>query len=218
MAKQSTHTPYEIDDKAEGSPRNGESPEPSSPLKTRTVPVVKSDTNGQLADTGMVQAVNVSAEGHDADEAQDASLTTEETKKPQPATTAEATPAEARKVLLVEDNTDLAEVITATLSRMNMETTHETHGGKAIERLGELSPDVVLLDIGLPDMTGWKILDALKEKQEKGQAALPITIVITAYGDPANRLVGKLQGIQDYLVKPFTPDEIEGVVKKALGD
>jgi DNA-binding response OmpR family regulator len=116
-------------------------------------------------------------------------------------------------VLIIEDTTELAEVIQATLERMNMSAIYETHAAKALARFEELRPNVVLLDIGLPDMSGWKFLEAVKEKYKD---RLPIIIVITAYGDPANRLVGKFQGVHDYLIKPFTPDEVERVVMGAL--
>ena len=45
---------------------------------------------------------------------------------------------------------------------------------------------------------------------------MPIIIVITAYGDPANRLVAKFQGVYNYLIKPFTSDEVEQVVMSAI--
>ena len=44
----------------------------------------------------------------------------------------------------------------------------------------------------------------------------PFIVVMTAYGDPANRLMGKLQGVDSYLIKPFTPDEIERTVRQVL--
>ena len=95
-----------------------------------------------------------------------------------------------------------------------MTTVHETHGTKAYDRFYKLKPDVLLLDIGLPDMTGWKLLESIKE--ENDERHMPKVIVITAYGDPANRLIGKLQNVHDYLIKPFTADEVEKVVLGAL--
>jgi CheY-like chemotaxis protein len=87
-----------------------------------------------------------------------------------------------------------------------------------VSKFIELNPDIVLLDISLPDMMGWKIMDIIKERFEQGadSATMPIVIVITAYDDPANRLVGKLQGIHSYLIKPFTADEIERIVTQAI--
>jgi DNA-binding response OmpR family regulator len=119
-----------------------------------------------------------------------------------------------RKVLIIEDTTELAEVVKFTLERLDLKVFVETHGHKALEVYNTEHPDLVLLDIALPDTIGWKVLDTMREQQKGGNG--PIIIVITAYGDPANRLMGKLQGIYDYLIKPFTPDEVEKVVITAL--
>lgn len=116
-------------------------------------------------------------------------------------------------VLIVEDTTELAEVIAATLERINIRALHETHVERALDVYYAEHPNVILLDIGLPDKTGWKLLDAIKERDEEER---PVVVVITAHGDPANRLMGKLQGVHSYLIKPFTPDEVEVVVGRAL--
>lgn len=224
MTKYVNFTPNELLDRAEGdSERTDDNPEDESvnPLKTTTLPIFESslETHGPSAETGLVSRVSIEPEGKDMDDAQDAYPAMDD--DIQPTTSAQAVyfidPEHAPVVLIIEDTTELAEVIQATLERMNMKTAHETHGGKALAKLHELNPDVVLLDISLPDMTGWKILDTLKEEFDHGlRDRLPAVIVITAYGDPANRLVGKLQGVFSYLVKPFTSDEVENVVVQAL--
>ncbi|MBL8161090.1 MAG: response regulator [Anaerolineae bacterium] len=206
-----------IDENAEGKPVAGETKEPANPLKTTSIPIVRTGiSRAPAAETGLIAPVMLTShEGHDTTEAQDSSRTTAETNQAAPFAQHapdKATPG-SPSVLIIEDTTELAEVIQATLERMNMTTVHETHGGKALSRFESMSPDIVLLDIGLPDMTGWKFLETIKEKH-KGN--LPIIIVITAYGDPANRLVGKLQGVYDYLIKPFTSDEVEKVVLTAF--
>ncbi|MEL7235909.1 MAG: response regulator, partial [Chloroflexota bacterium] len=125
------------------------------------------------------------------------------------------TAAKKPSVLIVEDTEELAEVIQATLENKGMAVRWVSHGSRGITQIKKDAPDVLLLDIGLPDMTGWKMLEELREwKSDPGQ--LPTVVVITAYGDPANRLIGKLQGIHSYLIKPFTADEVEKVVEKAL--
>jgi len=200
---------------AEGSPERRETQEPSSPLKTTTVPAIRVDTDVlQKAETGQVPAVRSEAEGRDDHDSQDSDRITEET-RPMPESSHQTASTRAPSVLIIEDTTELAEVISATLERMNMRTATETHGGKALARFAEVDPDVILLDIGLPDITGWQFLEGIKETR-KATDKMPIVIVITAYGDPANRLVGKLQGVHDYLVKPFTADEVEKVVQRAL--
>jgi CheY-like chemotaxis protein len=121
-----------------------------------------------------------------------------------------------RLVLVVEDTVELGEVILATLENIGLKTAYATHGKAGLEMMRKLNPQLLIMDIGLPDITGWKMLDEVKRHYESTQQQLPIIIVITAYGDPANRLIGKLQNIYTYLLKPFTPDEVETIVKSAL--
>jgi len=210
-----TSTFLTVDDVAEGCPESGDTKEPANPLKTMSIPVLKTGADSSpAAETGLVSAVIPQAEGSEKDDSQDASRTTAETHaSPLAQKAPTAASSRAPYVLIIEDTTELAEVIQATLERMNMVTAHETHGNKAVSRFNALNPDIVLLDIGLPDMTGWKFLETIKETHKD---KMPVIIIITAYGDPANRLVAKLQGVYDYLIKPFTSDEVERVVSGAL--
>ena len=118
------------------------------------------------------------------------------------------------RILIVEDAVELVELLRATIERMHMLVFTETHGMRALSRYNDIHPDLVLLDIALPDMTGWKVLDAMKES--KAIFRRPRIIVMTAYGDPANRLMGKLQGIDKYLTKPFTTTEVMSLIREVL--
>lgn len=211
----------EMDDRAEGSPTVPESGKgqvisPDSMLLS----IVTGMTDGKkpAAETGVADAVDMNAEGKDDGDAQDAPRTSDETQST-PLTKKETASAMEKPltVLIVEDTLELAEVIQATLERMNLTVFHAAHGNKALEKFHELQPEVILLDIGLPDMMGWKIMDAIKEHYNEMPGRMPVIIVITAYDDPANRLVGKLQGVHSYLIKPFTADEIERTVARAIG-
>lgn len=217
MTKSSMNVPVEFDNMAEGSPDAYEISEPENSLEHGRGVAGRPDRPLAAAETGVMPMVELRAEGKEDGEAQDAPRTAEETGHDSTPETA-MQPDEGKSapmVMIVEDTLELAEVIQATLERMSMTTYHESHGNRALERLQQIDPDVVLLDIHLPDMTGWKILDAIKEKYGDAKKS-PVVIVITAYGDPANRLVGKLQGVHSYLIKPFTSDEIEKVVAQAL--
>jgi CheY-like chemotaxis protein len=209
-----TDTLQTVPDVAEGRAEIENYKEPHNPTETSTIPVIKvNPMKAPSAETGLVSAVLLQAEGSEDDTVRDASRITDETQpNPIPENTG-TTAGRSPSVLIIEDTTELAEVIQATLERMNMVTAHETHGSKGLARFNQLKPDIVLLDIGLPDMTGWKFLEAIKETHKD---KLPIVIVITAYGDPANRLVAKFQGVYDYLIKPFTSSEVERVVSGAL--
>lgn len=221
MSKQVITESFNIRNMAEGSPDHYELQELDSPLKTSLMPAVRRHIPAaEIGETGVISMVDAKAEGKDEDESQDASRTTDETKAPpEKDAVAEKSDKSDDKatVLIVEDTLELAEVIQATLESMGLNSTFETHGQKAVAKFKEMRPDLVLMDIGLPDMTGWKVLDNIKEFQESSEDSKKATIiVITAYGDPANRLVGKLQGIHSYLIKPFTPDEVENLVNRAL--
>ena len=131
-------------------------------------------------------------------------------KTPEPSTKPEPT----HTVLVVEDTVEMAEVIQITLERMNLKVFHETHGNTALNVFRDEKPDMIILDIGLPDTSGWQVLETIREEQPNINN--PVILVMTAYGDPANRLMGKLQGIYGYLIKPLTPDRIEKEVARAL--
>ncbi len=128
--------------------------------------------------------------------------------------TSRNTSSDVKTVLIVEDTVELAEILQATLERLKLNVFHEAHGSKAVDRYFDVQPDVMLLDIALPDTTGWKVLETIRENK-KGGKPLKV-IVITAYGDAANRLMGKLQDIHGYLIKPFKPDDVEAEVRKVL--
>jgi DNA-binding response OmpR family regulator len=118
------------------------------------------------------------------------------------------------RILIVEDTVELAEIIKAAIRHMNVLVFHEARGVSALKTYQNIHPDLVLLDIGLPDMSGWKLLDAIKE--DTAAAQRPTVCVISAYGDPANRLMGKLQGVDSYLIKPFTLDDVRATVQRTI--
>lgn len=123
-------------------------------------------------------------------------------------------PGRTARVLIVEDTIELAEIIKAAIRHMNVLVFHEARGASALKTYQNIRPDLVLLDIGLPDMSGWKLLDAIKEDTAAEQR--PTVCVISAYGDPANRLMGKLQGVDSYLIKPFTLDDVRATVQRTI--
>jgi CheY-like chemotaxis protein len=211
------HSAIINDELAEGAPDSQEVRESADLRQTATGPRVRegSISRAPLSETGLIAPVVIPAEGTDSSDVQDASRTTAEIEViPQPAY--EHRMRSTPSALIIEDTVELAEVLAATLERMGIATAHESHGHRAFMRYGEMNPDLVLLDISLPDVTGWKVLESMKERQRETGGKMPIVIVITAYGDPANRLVGKLHGVHSYLVKPFTSDEVEQIVRSAL--
>lgn len=205
------------DEPAEGTHDGQDVPEPRRSRETGVLPAVKYRRDDSPAgETGMLPAVSIQPESMDMNDLQDASRTTAESSAiPLAQSLPDTGSGHAPTVLIIEDTVELAELLQVTLDRMGLTTFSETHGNKALARYYELKPDLVLLDIGLPDMTGWKLLEHIKDNL-RDNGTMPLVIVITAYGDAANRLVGKLQNVYSYLVKPFTSDEVERVVSRAL--
>ncbi|MBN2303541.1 MAG: response regulator [Anaerolineae bacterium] len=152
--------------------------------------------------------------GHKKNGAADPAAKDAAEKQPAAEEKIETRPDPTHTVLIVEDTEELAEIIQVTLERLNLKVFHETHGDKALTIYETEKPDLIILDIALPDTNGWKVLDTIREQQRGGET--PMIIIITAYGDPANRLMGKLQGIESYLIKPFSPGDIEKIVAQAL--
>jgi|GEM_PF-612370 CheY-like chemotaxis protein len=184
-----------------------------------TMPALRCAPVYSLAsETGMVAAVMMAGESAETDDEQDALRVTDESlpqRSAQSQFALELADMNGIKALIIEDSAEVADVITVILQRMGLVTAHESHGVRAFERFNEMRPHLVMLDLSLPDITGWRVLDAIREQCENDQP-MPIVIVLTAYGDPANRLVGKLQNVHAYLVKPFTADELVRVVREAM--
>jgi len=113
------------------------------------------------------------------------------------------------RVLVVEDTQEFADIARMILTRANIESHHANSGEEAIIYLESERPDLILLDLNLGDITGWDVLEFVTSQY--GQNSIPV-IVTTAHSDPANRLVGKLQEIASYLVKPFSAQQLLGAV------
>ena len=223
MSKRAVNLKVKIDDLAEGSPTKMEFLEPFDPFKTSTMPRLTIAPDAPTSDTGTNIVVDSNAEAAGADDTQDGAVTSGESVLMSGQAVAvsvadkQARVSYNKPILIVEDTVELAEVIEATLENMGLNVITAAHGEIGLDKYRASKPEIILLDIGLPDMTGWKFLDAIKEMKAKKQIAhMPTIIVITAYDDAANRLVGKLQGIHSYLVKPFTPDFVEQLVTMAI--
>ena len=106
------------------------------------------------------------------------------------------------KVLLIEDDAAIAGAIVDSLDAMGWEVHHEAAGLPGLNQLGESQWDVVLLDLGLPDLDG---IEVARRAREAG--SFPI-IVISARGEETDRVLALELGADDYLVKPFGMREL----------
>ena len=122
----------------------------------------------------------------------------------------------AKKVLIVEDDTNIAELLHLYLEKEGFETAVANDGGKGVELFRSFHPDLVLLDIMLPVMDGWSVLKKIRENDKT-----PV-IMLTAKGETQDKVAGLEGGADDYIVKPFEMKEvlarIHAVLRRFGGD
>ncbi len=106
-------------------------------------------------------------------------------------------------ILLVEDNTSLAEVIVRDLKAHGFEVTHAADGSEALLKLTQRSFDAVILDWMLPDLDGLEVL----RRMQDAKINLPV-LMLTARAEEADRVIGLEVGADDYLTKPFSMREL----------
>jgi two-component system response regulator VicR len=102
-----------------------------------------------------------------------------------------------RRVLLVEDNPDLAFGLRTSLEVEGYEVLHAETGGQGLTAARETAPDLVVLDLMLPEMSGYEVLRQLR----KSACVMPV-LILTAKGEEADKVQGFRLGADDYVVKP----------------
>jgi DNA-binding response OmpR family regulator len=109
----------------------------------------------------------------------------------------------AARVLIVEDDPTMAEVLLAYLRKAGYTSDWAADGSQAAQLWPRISPDVVILDLMLPGLSG---LELLRRRRRAGDHAA--VIVLSARGEEEDRLIGLETGADDYVVKPFSPREV----------
>ncbi len=108
----------------------------------------------------------------------------------------------AERLLMIEDDRSLAEMVAEYLSAANMEVQIQADGHTGLELLRRETFDAVVLDIMLPDMDGFEVCRRIRAESD-----VPV-LMLTARGDETDRIVGLELGADDYLPKPFNPREL----------
>lgn len=117
------------------------------------------------------------------------------------------------KVVIIEDEKDLAELLAFNLGKEGWQTIIALDGRSGFERVTAELPDIVILDLMLPEMSGIEVCKLLRK--QGSTAAIPI-IMVTAKGEEIDRVVGFEVGADDYLVKPFSSRELLLRIKAIL--
>ncbi len=114
------------------------------------------------------------------------------------------------RILIVEDDEDIVDVLRRTLRAEGYEVRAALDGPEALEDLDEFAPDLVVLDLGLPGMDGMEVMERIRESNE-----VPV-LMLTARADPEDRVAGLDTGADDYLVKPFDRSELLARIRALL--
>ncbi|HTP65692.1 MAG TPA: response regulator transcription factor [Geobacteraceae bacterium] len=118
-----------------------------------------------------------------------------------------------KTILVIEDEKDLAELVAFNLEKEGYRVVLAADGLSGLDKARDNSPDLVLLDLMLPGMTGTDVCKALKSTDKT--AGIPV-IMLTARGEEIDRVVGFEVGADDYVVKPFSTRELLLRVKAVL--
>ncbi|MEW9309972.1 response regulator [Labrys neptuniae] len=113
-------------------------------------------------------------------------------------------------VLIVEDETEIGEILDAFLAREGFRTVRAEDGRAALQLHFALKPDLVLLDVNLPRLDGWEVLAELRRRGNT-----PV-IMLTALAQDIDRIQGLRLGADDYVVKPFNAVEVVARAKAVL--
>ena len=113
-------------------------------------------------------------------------------------------------VLIAEDESEIAEILDAYLTREGFRTVRAADGRTAVELHLTLKPDLILLDVTMPRLDGWEVLAEVRRRGDT-----PV-IMVTALDKDIDRLQGLRVGADDYVVKPFNPIEVVARAKAVL--
>lgn len=116
----------------------------------------------------------------------------------------------AEKILIADDESAIRRILTTRLSMVGYNVVAAADGEEALEMFDKETPDLVVLDVMMPKLDGYGVCQQLRS-----QSDVPI-IILTALGDVADRITGLELGADDYLIKPFSPKELEARIHAIL--
>lgn len=122
---------------------------------------------------------------------------------------------EKKTVVCIEDEPEMIDLVKLILGRKGFELIGAVGGREGLEKVREFKPDLVLLDLMMPDMDGWEVYQQMKADDEL--KVIPV-IVVTAKAQSIDKVLGlHIAKVDDYVTKPFGPQELLQSVNKVLG-
>jgi DNA-binding response OmpR family regulator len=119
------------------------------------------------------------------------------------------------RILIAEDERDIRDLVEFTLKYAGHDVFKASNGAEAVELAPSVKPDLILMDVRMPKMTGYEACRALKDMDTVRE--IPI-VFLSAKGQDVEMQTGLEAGAIDYILKPFAPDELTRRVAEILGD
>lgn len=117
---------------------------------------------------------------------------------------------ERRRILIVDDEERMVRFIRMNLEHDGFQVSEAFNGKQAIQKMRDVTPDIILLDVMMPDLDGFEVLETVREFSN-----VPV-IMLTAKGEEDDRVRGLEHGADDYITKPFSPRELVSRIKAVL--
>jgi DNA-binding response OmpR family regulator/DNA-binding CsgD family transcriptional regulator len=118
-------------------------------------------------------------------------------------------------ILVVDDEPDIRQLVQLNLELDGHRVITAANGKEALEVLDTELPDVMLLDLNMPEVDGWAVLQAIKDAGDVDVNRIPV-LMLTAYDSADSRLRGGIEGAIRYITKPFSPDALRDEIRDAL--
>jgi DNA-binding response OmpR family regulator len=121
-----------------------------------------------------------------------------------------------KRILCIEDEPEMIDLIRLILGRRGFQVSGATGGKEGLEAVRSQRPDLVLLDLMMPDMDGWEVYQQMKA--DEATRHIPV-IVVTAKAQSIDKVLGlHIAKVDDYIAKPFSPQELLTSVEKTLNE
>ena len=122
--------------------------------------------------------------------------------------------AETKRILVIEDEAEMIDLTRIVLEREGYEVLGAVGGARGLEMIRQEKPDLILLDLMMPDIGGWEVYRQVKADQELAQ--IPV-IVVTAKAQSIDKVLGlQVAKVDDYITKPFGPKELLESIDRVL--
>ncbi len=119
-----------------------------------------------------------------------------------------------KKVVCIEDELEMIELVKLILGRSKFDVTGAVGGHEGLQKIAEIKPDLVLLDLMMPEMDGWEVYQKMKASEEMRD--IPV-IVVTAKAQSIDRVLGlHIARVDDYITKPFGPQDLLDSVERII--